>query len=81
MAAYKSELTRSRGLTQLLRDARYGPDFPQMEPTDELDTPNRGLPESRVKRFAKAARDHRTGLKLTISARFLLGAWLPLAAE
>jgi hypothetical protein len=27
-----------------------GPDFPQMEPTDQLDAPNRRLPESRLVR-------------------------------
>ena len=29
-----------------------GPDLSQMEPTDQLDAPNRRLPESRVRRFA-----------------------------
>ena len=29
--------------------------MPQMEPTDQLDAPNRRPPESRVKRFANAA--------------------------
>jgi hypothetical protein len=30
-----------------------GPDFPQMEPIDQLDVPNRRLPEGRLRRFAK----------------------------
>jgi len=30
-----------------------GPDFSQMEPTDQLDASNRRLPESRLERFAK----------------------------
>jgi hypothetical protein len=30
-----------------------GPDLSQMEPTDQLDAPDRGFPESCVKRFAK----------------------------
>ena len=42
---------------QRLRDG--GPDFPQMEPTDQLDAPNRRLPESRIKRFANV--DHPLG--------------------
>ena len=33
-----------------------GPDFPQMEPTDQLDAPNRRLPESRVSRFRSGER-------------------------
>ena len=37
-----------------------GPDFPQMEPTDQLDAPNRRLPESRVRRFAKRKSASRT---------------------
>ena len=30
-----------------------GPDLSQMEPTEQLDAPNRRLPESRVRRFAR----------------------------
>src|SRR5688572_11369109 len=29
-----------------------GPDFPQMEPTDQLDAADRRLPEGRVRQFA-----------------------------
>jgi hypothetical protein len=36
------------------REKRFGgPDFSQMEPTDQLDASNRRLPESRLERFAK----------------------------
>jgi hypothetical protein len=37
-----------------------GPDFHQMEPTDQLDASNRRLPESRVRRFAKRKSASRT---------------------
>src|SRR5919106_1287837 len=39
-----------------------GPDFPQMEPTDQLDAPNRRFPESRVTRFAKRRSGHASGV-------------------
>ena len=45
----------------------------QMEPTDQLDAANRRLPKSRVRRFAKASEDPRTGLKSTISGPFFIG--------
>jgi hypothetical protein len=46
--------------------------FPRWNPLTKLDAPNRTLPESRVRRFAKAARNQRTGLKFTISGPFVI---------
>jgi len=68
----RSGLAISAVWNQRLGDG--GPDFPQMEPTDQLDAANRSVPESRVGRFAKAARDHGTGLNLTISGPFFIGS-------
>jgi hypothetical protein len=38
----------------------WWPRFPRMEPTDQLDAPDRRLPESRVRRFAKRKSAFRT---------------------
>jgi hypothetical protein len=51
-----------------------GPDFPQMEPTDQVDAPNRRLPESRVERFAEAATNHEMGVKSMISGPFFISS-------
>ena len=62
-----------------------GPDFPQMEPTDQLDAPNRRLPESRVRRFAKRKSASRTSSIFLANPHFQHFAnratWLPLALE
>jgi hypothetical protein len=47
--------------------------FPRWEPTDQLDAPNRRLPESRVGRFAKAVRHHTTGQILLDFGPFFVG--------
>ena len=51
-AAYKSDPLVAE-VAEVLRVRGFGPDLSQMEPTDQLDAPNRGLPKSRVRRFAK----------------------------
>jgi hypothetical protein len=44
-----------------------GPNFPQMEPTDQLDASNRRLPESRVRQFAKRKSASRTSSILLVN--------------
>ena len=62
-----------------------GPDLSQMEPTDRLDAPDRGLPESRVKRSAKRRSAIRPSSSFLVNPRFQSlprsTVWLLLALE
>ena len=64
----------------------WWPRFSQMEPTDQLDAPNRRLPESRVKRFAKRKSASRTSSIFLVnpsrsSTSPTAASWLPLALK